>query len=144
MIDEWNQGSLNIERFLEELIALAQGLNEEEKRAVREGLTEEELALFDLLTVPEPTLSKQEEADVKKLVHSMLETLKREKLVLDWRKRQQSRQAVRLYVEQQLDTLPRVYTTELYETKCDLAYRHLFDSYFGEGKSIYTELAHAA
>jgi hypothetical protein len=54
----------------------------------------------------------------------MLETLKTEKLVLD--------------------TLPPVYTTELYETKCDLAFRHLFDSYSGEGKSLYTELADAA
>jgi type I restriction enzyme, R subunit len=74
----------------------------------------------------------------------MLDTLKREKLVLDWRKRQQSRQGVRLYIEQQLDTLPPVYTTDLYEVKCDLTYRHVFDSYFGEGKSLYSELAIAA
>jgi type I restriction enzyme R subunit len=144
MVEEWNQGSLNIEKFLEELIDLAKSLSQEEKRSVREGLTEEELALFDLLTVPEPVLTKQQEADVKRLVHSMLDALKREKLVLDWRKRQQSRQAVRLYIEEQFDMLPNVYTTELYARKCDLAYRHIFDSYFGEGKSLYTELSQAA
>ncbi len=67
--------------------------------------------------------------------------MKREKLVLDWRKRQQSRQAVRLCIEQELDKLPPVYSTDLYKQKCDLAYRHVYDPYFGEGRSIYTDLA---
>ena len=33
--------------------------------------------------------------------------------------------------------LPRIYTPELYEQKCDSVYRHVFDSYQGEGKSVY-------
>jgi hypothetical protein len=35
--------------------------------------------------------SKSEEAEVKKVARTRLETLKREELVLDWRKRQPSR-----------------------------------------------------
>ena len=115
MIEEYNAGSLNIEKFFDELIKFAQALSEEEKRGIAENLTEEELVLFDLLTKPEPKLTKQEEAEVKKVVKALLDTLKREKLVLDWRKRQQSRQAVRLSVKQILDTLPRAYSPELYE-----------------------------
>jgi len=39
---------------------MAQDLNEEDKRAVSEGLSEEELALFDLLTKPEISLTEKE------------------------------------------------------------------------------------
>ena len=45
-----------------------------------EGLSEEELALFDILTKPEPVLTKAEEAEVKKACRDLLATLKREKL----------------------------------------------------------------
>ncbi len=41
--------------------------------------------------------------------HDLLETLKNEKLVLDWRKRQQSRAVVRLSIEEILDRLPLNY-----------------------------------
>jgi type I restriction enzyme R subunit len=36
-----------------------------------------------------------------------------------------------------LDDLPRVYTKELYEEKCDTVWQHVYDSYFGEGESVY-------
>jgi len=57
-----------------------------------------------------------------------LVTLKREKLVLDWRKRQQSRAAVRLAIEELLDKLPRSYTPDVYQRKCEAAYQHVCDS----------------
>ena len=70
MISGYNACSLNIEQFFEELIKLAQSLTEEEKRGVAESLSEEELALFDLLTKPEPKLTKKQETDVKKVVRN--------------------------------------------------------------------------
>jgi type I restriction enzyme R subunit len=33
--------------------------------------------------------------------------------------------------------LPRAYTPELFKVKCDLIYQHVYDSYYGEGQSIY-------
>ncbi len=138
LIDEYNSGSYNVETFFTKLVDFAQGLNAEEKRRIAENLTEEELAIFDLLTKPEMTLSKKEELEVKKVAHDLLETLKKEKLVLDWRKRQQSRAAVRLSIEEILDHLPRSYIPELYQHKCDLVYQHIYDSYFGQGQSIYS------
>jgi type I restriction enzyme R subunit len=138
LIDEYNSGSMNVEVFFDKLVELARELNDEEKRHIAEQLTEEELAIFDLLTKPDPTLSGKEEQEVKKVARNMLETLKREKLVLDWRKRQQSRAAVRVCIEETLDHLPTIYTPELYARKCNLVYQHVFDSYFGEGRSIYT------
>ncbi len=138
MIDEYNSGSSNIEELFKKLTAFAQALNEEEKRAISEQLTEEELALFDVLTKPEPTLKRSEEMQVKKVAHELLETLKREKLVLDWRKRQQARAAVRTAIEDILDELPEApYPKDIYDHKCELVYRHFYDSYFGENRSVY-------
>jgi len=137
MIDEYNAGSKNVTAFFGELLRFVEALNEEEKRGVAERLSEEELALFDLLTKPDPTLTKKEEAAVKKVITALLETLKREKLVLDWRKRQQTRAAVRQCIEIELDKLPPAYAPDVYQRKCDLAYQHVYDAYFGEGRSVY-------
>ena len=52
-------------------------------------------------------------------------------------KRQQSRAAVRLCMEEVLEGLPEVYTAELYQQKCDLVYQHIYDSYYGPGKDLY-------
>ena len=109
MIDDYNAGSMNIDEFFKRLISFAQGLNEEEKRGITEQLTEEELAIFDLLTKPEISLTKKEEQEIKKVGRELLEILKREKLVLDWRKRQQSRAQVRVTIEDIFDRgLPQV------------------------------------
>ena len=137
LIDNYNSGSYNVETFFANLVEFAQDLNEEEKRGIAEYLTEEELAILDLLTKPEMTLSNKEQQEVKKVARDLLETLKKEKLVLDWRKRQQSRAAVRLSIEEILDRLPRSYIPELYQHKCDLVYQHVYDSYFGPRQSIY-------
>jgi len=141
LIDEYNAGSKNIEGLFDDLVRFIQGLNAEEQRGLTEGLSEEELALFDLLTKPDPQLSKRDEAEVKKVVRELLEKLKREKLVLDWRKRQQTRAAVRQCIEIELDKLPPACAPELYQRKCELAYQHVYDAYFGEGRSIYASAA---
>lgn len=141
MIDEYNAGSVNVEAFFEELVAFARELNAEEKRGIAEQLEEEELTVFDLLTKPQLNLTKKDEQEVKKVARELLDTLKREKLVLDWRKRQQSRAAVRLCIEQILDRLPLSYARELYRKKCEAVYQHVYDSYFGEGRSIYAAAA---
>ena len=60
MIDDYNAGAADVETFFANLIAFAQGLNAEDKRAIAENLTEEELAIFDLLTKPTIDLTKQE------------------------------------------------------------------------------------
>ncbi len=81
----------------------------ESPRAIAEELSEEELAVFDRLTKPEMDLTKSERKQVKKIARELLAVLKREKLVLDWRNRQQSRAEVRLAIELELDKLPEKY-----------------------------------
>jgi type I restriction enzyme, R subunit len=131
LIDEYNAGSANVESIYEALLRFAQKLNEEEQRHIKEKLTEQELAIFDILTKPRVDITAKEERQVKTVAKDMLQTLKGEKLVLDWRKRQQSRATVRLCIEEFLDKLPQVYTPDLYQAKCEAVYQHVYDSYGG-------------
>ena len=127
--------------MFERFVAFMKDLDEEETRTIREDLNEEELAIFDLLTKPELKLTKKDRSKIKKVVRELLEKLKREKLVLEWRSRQQSKAAVRLAIEEELDDLPNAYSKPLYNAKCDLIYQHVFDSYSGGGQSIYADAA---
>ena len=137
MIDEYNSGAANVEAFFAKLMAFARKLDAEDRRGIAEQLTEEELVIFDLLTKPSVELTKLEERDVKRVAKTLLETLKREKLVLDWRKQQTTRAGVRITIETLLDELPRAYSKAVYEQKCDAIYQHFYDSYRGQGQSLY-------
>ncbi|MBN3944566.1 type I restriction endonuclease subunit R [Nostoc sp. NMS9] len=136
MIAEHNADSRNVQIFFNDLINFAQELGVEDKRAIAKNLTEEELAIFDLLTKPEIQLTKQEEQEVKQVARELLKTLKKEKLVLDWKKRQQTRASVEVAIKDSLDRLPQSYSTELYEQKCQEVYQHIYENYSGQG-SIY-------
>ena len=137
LIDEYNAGSASAEAIYEQLLNFAQELNEEEQRHVREHLSEEELAIFDILTKPRLGIAPKEERQVKKVAKEMLDTLKSQRFVLDWRKRQQSRAAVRLCIEEWLDKLPQVYTPELYRAKCEAVYQHVYDAYGGGSQGVH-------
>jgi type I restriction enzyme R subunit len=138
MIDDYNAGSLNAEEFFQQLVTFAQSLDKEEKRGIGEQLNEEELALFDLLTKPQIEMSDADRDKVKATARQLLDTLKTSKLVLDWRKRQQARAEVLVTIEKQLDEgLPRVYTPEIFEQKTTLVFQHVYDAYWGAGRSVY-------
>ncbi len=141
MIDEYNAGSRNVETFFTELVEFAQELKVEDKRAISENLEEEELAIVNLLTKPDITLTEKEKLAVKSVAKELLSTLKREKLVLDWRRRQQSKAAVKVAIEEILDQLPESYSTDVYERKCEEVYQYVYESYSGAGRSIYTPAA---
>jgi type I restriction enzyme R subunit len=59
--------------------------------------------------------------------------------VLDWRKEQRTRAAVRVAVT--LDRLPENYTRQIYAQECDAVYQHVFESYFDGGQSVYDRAA---
>src|SRR6266704_1260153 len=137
LIDAYNADSENVDLHLHELMAFTRNLNQEDQRHISEQLSEEELAMFDLLTRPNTALSEQEKAEVKKVARTLLETLKREKLVLDWRKKQQAKADVQVTIDQMLDSLPPSYTKDVYLQLCTQVFQHVYESYFGQGKSVY-------
>ena len=134
LIESYNAGSRNIDELFQELLALSRDLSDEEQRHVREHLTEDELTVFDLLTRPGPDLTTEEHEEVKKVAHHLLERV-RATLVLDWRHRAQARAQVRLAIEDTLDEgLPRAFTPEIYQAKCDVLFEHVFET-FGDSAS---------
>jgi type I restriction enzyme R subunit len=137
LVADYNAGSINTETFFQELLNFSTKLTAEEARSLSEGLTEEQIAIFDLLMRPAPELSDEEKAQVKRVAEELLAVLKRDKIVLDWRKEQSTRAAVRVAVEETLDRLPEKFTRQLYAQKCDGVYQHIFDSYWDDGHSVY-------
>jgi len=137
LIEAYNSGSRNIEEIFRDLVALSRVLTDEQGRHVREHLSEEELTIFDVLTRPGPDLSSEEREEVKKVAHQLLERL-HALLVLGWRQKLQSRARVRIAIEDTLDEgLPRAYSKDLYKGKCDALFEHVYESYFGDGGSVF-------
>jgi type I restriction enzyme, R subunit len=136
LIDEYNSGSINQEKFFEELLEFSNTLNDEDRRKLVEDLTEEELSLFDKLKKPD--ISESDRKRIRKISKSLLDKLQPGKLVLDWRKKQPTRSAVKLEIEKELDVgLPESYSQQDYEQKCTVLFQHFYDNYYGDGKSIY-------
>ena len=137
LLDEYNTGTHNIEEFLRRLQAINDELSDEEQRAVREELTEDELAVFDLLTKPEPELTDKERSQVKRAAQQLLEAIS-DRLVLDWRRRAQSKAAVQAAIGKALDeALPDAYGPDLFEQKVDAVFDHIYGSYFDDGTTVY-------
>ena len=122
-----------IERTFEALFTLVQELDEEESRAVREGLDEETLAVFDLLKKGE--LNAAHIKRIKTVAVSLLETLKAEKLRVDhWRDKEATRDAVRVTIQDFLWSdktgLPvDSYTEDDVQVRSDEVFRHVFRAY---------------
>jgi type I restriction enzyme R subunit len=120
LVETYNLGTLDVEAFFEALKKLIAEMDEEERRAAREGLTEEELAIFDLLTKPEPKLTKAQEVEVKKIARDLLLKLQDQFSVLDWQARQQIRAAVQSTIRFTLNELPEEpYPEEVWNKKVD-------------------------
>lgn len=143
LVEKYNSGSYNVEALFDELIDFTKELEEEEKRGLREQLSEEELAIFDILTKPDMKLSEKQKKEVKAIAKQLLSKLKQEKIVLDWRNKQQARADVQLTIEKMLDQLPENYSNTIYQQKCNQIYLHIYDSYFGQNKSVYQESTRA-
>jgi type I restriction enzyme R subunit len=137
LVEDYNNGTSNVEEFFKKLLEFSKELTEEEARSLAEGLSEEQLAIFDLLMRPSPELSDDEKDQVKRVAEELLTILKRDKIVLDWHKEQSTRASVRVAVEETLDRLPEKFTRQLFVQKCDAVYQHVFDSYWDDGHSVY-------
>ena len=83
-------------------------------------------------------LTEKETEDIRQVCRDLLNSLKAEKLVLDWKKRQNTMADVRVTIETMLDSgLPPKFEKDVYEMKCQMVFSHVYESYSGEGRSIY-------
>jgi type I restriction enzyme, R subunit len=135
LISEYNLGAYTAEKFFEELKQFIDKLDEEEKRAAREDLNEEELAIFDLLC-KQVDLTEKQRKQVKQVAKELITKI-REILVIDWRKKQRTKARVHNLIEEVLDQLPDEYTDDIWPKACEEIYLHVYDKYAGEGVSVY-------
>ena len=122
-----------IEKTFEALLLIISEMDDEESRAVREGLDEESLAVFDLLKKPD--LTHGDIKRIKAVAVDLLETLKAEKLRIDhWRDKEATRDAVRLAIRDFLwsesSGLPvEKYTDDDVQILADEVYKHVYRVY---------------
>nr|MBS0021632.1 DUF3387 domain-containing protein [Gammaproteobacteria bacterium] len=122
-----------IEKTFEALFSLVHELDEEEHRAIREGLDEESLAIFDLLKKSE--LSSAEITRIKKVAVDLLDKLKTGKLRIDhWRDKEATRDAVRLairdYLWDESTGLPlKSFDEEEVGVRSEDVFRHIYRAY---------------
>jgi type I restriction enzyme R subunit len=131
LLDAYNSGAHDIDQLFDDLVELAKSLNEEEQRAVKENLTEDELAIFDLLV--KENLNPDETEQVRKVARDLMTKLQTEKLVLDWREKEQTRASVRKAIEDILyGELPEpTYTEDDCQLRGLSVYNFVFEQYPG-------------
>ncbi|GAB3591338.1 type I restriction endonuclease subunit R [Acetobacter peroxydans] len=130
LVSDYNseKDAVNIERTFAALLVLAEELDGEQRRAVREGLDEETLALFDLLMKPD--LEKSDIAKLKKVAVGLYEVLKQQlDAVQDFAGKQATRDAVRVAITNFLyddrTGLPQSYEPNEVDLKAQAVFAHM-------------------
>ena len=130
IIDQYNAGGSENENYYEQLVQLINDLQKENERANTEGLSEEELEIFDLLMAGKK-LSQADEQKVKLSAKNLVKKLRENKkdlLVVDWYKDDQPKAKVKSAVERSLNAdLPNSYDAESFRSKIDLLMNHFVD-----------------
>ena len=149
IVAEYNREKdrVTIERTFEELLKLVQELEEEESRALREGLDEESLAIFDLLKKPD--LDRADVARIKRVAKELLQTLKAEKLRVDqWREKEATQSAVKVAIHDFLYSdetgLPAgAYSEADVSAMSDAVFAHVYRAYPAVPSPFYDDVTAA-
>jgi type I restriction enzyme R subunit len=123
---------VTIETTFEALMKLVGELDEEATRAMRQGLDEETLALFDLLKKDD--LEKKDIDRLKKVALNLLELFKRKRQDIDdWRAKETTRDDMRQTIQDFLfdDTtgLPEAYSEAEIDAKTQAVFAHVYRAY---------------
>jgi len=129
LLQGYNDNRLSVDVLVDEFTAFMQTLEEEQQRHLREGLTLEELVVFDLLEKPKLTPTEKEK--VKTTARTLLTRLKEEKdnlLVPDWHRDNITKLQVEMVINQILnDYLPDSYDKPIFEEKKRIVLSNLID-----------------
>jgi type I restriction enzyme R subunit len=129
IINRYNAGGTATENYFDELVKYAEGLKEEDERHVKEGLSKDELELYDVLR--KDKMTKAEEIKVKNAARDLLQRLIKGRpkvLIQDWFKDGQSQVRVKLAIEEVLDKdLPETYEKDLFKEKSNKLYDLVYE-----------------
>lgn len=139
IVDAYNRETdrVTIERTFEELMRFVGTLDDEARRAAREGLDEEHLAIFDLLVRTKGELATRQRNRVKQVAESLLEAIRAELAKLDhWKEKRQTQALVQTLIHDHLydetTGLPlEVYNDNEVETLAEMVYLHVYQHYDG-------------
>lgn len=130
IIDRYNAGGSENEDYYEQLLELIEELKKEDSRAEAEGLTEEELEMYDLL-IAGKKLTQAEEQKVKLAAKNLFKKLSENReslLVVDWYKDDMPRERVKDAISDSLDAdLPDSYDKPSFQAKISLLLNHFMD-----------------
>jgi type I restriction enzyme R subunit len=128
LLQEYNSGAHDVDQLFDDLVSLAKDLDIEEQRAVKECLSEDELAIFDLLI--KENLNPDEVTKIKSASHALLENLK-PFLVPHWRDFETNRAEVKIAISDLLfSELPEpTYTEKDCEIKGFEVYNFIYENY---------------
>lgn len=99
VLGNYHKNSLDSIAAIKHLLDIANEFKNDDKRTKDLGLTEDELAFYDLLSANEKLLN--EKGPIQDLVHKVVDSVKKN-LQLDWTKKQEARAAIRLAVKREL------------------------------------------
>jgi type I restriction enzyme R subunit len=136
IIEDYNAGGSGNESYFDELVKFTRDLKAESERHVREGLTEDELEIYDLLK--KEKMTQGEEKKVKLAAQSLLARLTAAQpkvLVQEWFKDTTSKKRVAKVVEDVLhEHLPEDgYDRKVFKSKCDAVFNLVLD-YASQGR----------
>jgi type I restriction enzyme R subunit len=132
-----------IEQTFEELLKLVKDLSEEDTRAVREGLSEEHLAVFDLLCSSKDNLDTRIRNRVKQVAQSLIEAVKSQLQQLEnWRDKESTRATIKSFIYDYLyseDTgLPvDAYDDSDVDNLSNIVFLHIYQQYKSANKHPY-------
>ncbi len=99
VLSKYHQNSLDSIAAIKHLLDIATEFKNDDIRTKQLGLTEDELAFYDLLSANEKIINQA--GPIQNLVHRVVDLVKKN-LQLDWTKKEDARSAIRLAVKKEL------------------------------------------
>jgi type I restriction enzyme R subunit len=127
-----------VEQTFAQLIELARGLDAEQKRAAEEGLTDDELAMFDLLFME--SISRPDRERLKQASKSLLTSLRAVLAQMgDWTQNTRTQAEVKIAILDSLwQTMPRPpYTDDETQARAERIYEYVWQRSTSEGPGTF-------
>lgn len=99
VIDQYHKNAIDSYTTVLELVERAKALQEEEKRQKELGLSDEELAFYDIIHAKRELI--KEAGPIQNVVHAVCKAVK-DNLEIDWTKKEDAKAAIRLAVKREL------------------------------------------
>lgn len=99
IIDRYHKNAIDSYTTILELVERAKDLQEEEKRQTELGLSDEELAFYDIIYAKKDII--KEAGPIQEVVHAVCKAVK-SNLQIDWTKKEDAKAAIRLALKKEL------------------------------------------